>query len=265
MRVIYEPKGRAREYSPLAANLYTGCVHGCKYCYVPSTLRKTSTEFHQDVKPRKDILKKLEKDCQEMEGDPRQILLCFTCDPYQPADWVCPPHPTTLPSNEAIDPNEIYAYRVPSITREALLIFEKYHMNVTVLTKGGTRASRDFDILKRNGWWFGTTLSFATNPFLRKWEPLPSAGLINRVQAILEAKQQGIKCWVSVEPVIYPHEALAIIQDIMKHIDYWKIGKINYHKYIEDREDWGAFLQETEKILKGKSYYIKKDLEAYRK
>ena len=27
--VIYEPRGRAREYSPLAVNLYRGCSHGC--------------------------------------------------------------------------------------------------------------------------------------------------------------------------------------------------------------------------------------------
>ena len=26
--VIYEPKGRAREYAALAANLYSGCQHG---------------------------------------------------------------------------------------------------------------------------------------------------------------------------------------------------------------------------------------------
>jgi hypothetical protein len=28
MRTIYEPEGRAAEYSPLALNLYTGCAHG---------------------------------------------------------------------------------------------------------------------------------------------------------------------------------------------------------------------------------------------
>lgn len=38
MRIIYEPKGRAREYANLAANLYSGCIHGCVYCYVPQFL-----------------------------------------------------------------------------------------------------------------------------------------------------------------------------------------------------------------------------------
>ena len=29
--IIYEPKGRAREYAPLACNLAVGCVHRCVY------------------------------------------------------------------------------------------------------------------------------------------------------------------------------------------------------------------------------------------
>ena len=31
MSIIYEPRGKAREYSELAVNLYTGCSHGCRY------------------------------------------------------------------------------------------------------------------------------------------------------------------------------------------------------------------------------------------
>ena len=33
MSLIYEPKGKAREYSPLALNVYSGgCDHACRYC-----------------------------------------------------------------------------------------------------------------------------------------------------------------------------------------------------------------------------------------
>jgi DNA repair photolyase len=28
--IIYEPRGKAKEYADLAANLYLGCDHGCK-------------------------------------------------------------------------------------------------------------------------------------------------------------------------------------------------------------------------------------------
>ncbi len=40
--LIYVPKGRAREYSPLALNLYRGCEHRCSYCYCPRIDRQWS-------------------------------------------------------------------------------------------------------------------------------------------------------------------------------------------------------------------------------
>lgn len=33
-RVIYSPKGKAREYAENAANFYVGCSNGCTYCYL---------------------------------------------------------------------------------------------------------------------------------------------------------------------------------------------------------------------------------------
>lgn len=72
MRVIYEPRGRAKEYAPLATTPYTGCVHACEYCFSPDASRKTKEKFHTYVQPRKNYLRQLERDCQEMQGDPRQ-------------------------------------------------------------------------------------------------------------------------------------------------------------------------------------------------
>jgi DNA repair photolyase len=36
MPIIYEPRGKAREYSDLAVNLNMGCSHACRY-YCPAT------------------------------------------------------------------------------------------------------------------------------------------------------------------------------------------------------------------------------------
>lgn len=47
---IYEPKGRAREYSPLALNYYKGCTHGCRYCYVPNMIGRFNSSYnHAEV------------------------------------------------------------------------------------------------------------------------------------------------------------------------------------------------------------------------
>ncbi len=240
MNIIYEPKARAAEYAPLAVNLYTGCLHACGYCYAPGVARKKRSVFRTSVEPRKNILEQLEKDCRKMKGDPREILLCFMTDAYQPF-------------TEGQD-----------ITREALLILEKYEMKVTILTKGGMRAARDFDILKRNGWSFGTTIIFENPDSQRQWEPV-AASLGDRVKTIQTAHDQGIRTWVSLEPVIDPDESLHLIRRLNGTlndgiVDHWKIGKINYNKWYEDRVDWKKFLIEVMRLLSGKSYYIKRDL-----
>jgi len=247
MSIIYEPSGRAFEYSPLAANLYTGCSHRCKYCYAPSVVRKKRSVFHSDVKPKADILKRLEADCVKLQNravlsenryalESRQILLCFTCDPYQPIE--------------------------NDITREALTILENHCMKAQILTKGGSRAIRDFDILLRNDWAFGTSLSFVDEKLRQQWEP-GAATFIDRVNAICSAKDKGIHTWVSVEPVIDPTEVLEVMKMVKPWVDFWKVGKINHHKYIEDRIDWRKFLEDVKVELEGCDYYIKNDLAKY--
>jgi DNA repair photolyase len=234
MPIIYQPKGAALEYSPLAANLWTTCSHGCKYCYAPACLRKKPGEFFVEAPERKDVLRTLEQDCKAMSGDPRPVLLCFVCDPYQPHD------------------------EEKAVTRQALEILEKYRMKAQVLTKGGTRAMRDFDIINRNGWKFGTTLSFVGDKN-SGWEP-GAATPADRQHAIALAHNRGIYTWVSVEPVINPEEALFLNERNMGYVDFWKIGKLNHSNELELKVDWKKFLADVRLLLKNRPHYIKTDL-----
>ena len=126
-RVIYEPRGRAKEYSALACNLYRGCSHGCLYCYAPAIQFSSRRNWTENISPRDQILECLRLDVQKMKGDHRTVLLCFLCDPYQPID------------------DEL------KITRSAIQILGENGFRVQILTKGGKRASRDFDLLKSMG------------------------------------------------------------------------------------------------------------------
>ena len=63
--IIYEPSGKAREYSELAANFYTGCLHACKYCYCPSIMRKTLSDWSLNPHARTNIVKQFENDCKK--------------------------------------------------------------------------------------------------------------------------------------------------------------------------------------------------------
>ena len=117
MRVIYEPKGRAKEYTPLAANLYRGCSHGCGYCFAPLVIRMKKEIFTKQPQPRREILKALEKDAMRFRGDEREILLSFTSDPYQHLEMEL------------------------GITRQVIEILIANDLRFTILTKGGNRAT----------------------------------------------------------------------------------------------------------------------------
>lgn len=243
---IYIPSGRAREYAALACNLYTGCWHGCRYCYAPDVLRMQRDQFHAGCAPRTDILHKLDAQCSRMEGDSREILLCFTCDPYQAGR----------------PPTEYVA------TRAALQILAAHKLCATILTKAGEPAARDFDILKANGWRFGTTLAFTNDHCRKRWEP-HAASCVDRMLTMRTAKEAGLSTWMSVEPVLDRDQALQAIGVCMAHVDEFRVGKLNGRteetRRLEKAIDWAAFLVDVEDLLRGRTYIIKEDLEQFRR
>jgi DNA repair photolyase len=123
MRAIYKPSGRAAEYAPLALNLYTGCGHACAYCWAPQVLRLEPAEFFQNPQPRPGILTSLAQSARRIKNAPQPVLLCFSCDPYQPCE------------------------EQHRLTRSALEIMLAQGLTVSILSKGGLRAARDLDFL----------------------------------------------------------------------------------------------------------------------
>lgn len=237
MSIIYEPKGRAREYSALAANLYRGCSHGCRYCYVPTITYQTPEEFHSNPTPRTNILEQLKKDTTKFTGR-GPVLLCFTCDPYQPIE-------------------ERYG-----ITRAAIQILHSADIPVTILTKGGRRAERDFSLLgPRDS--VGASLTFINKHDSLEWEPYAALPQ-ERIDMLKHAKEQGLRTWASIEPVIDPEQSLALIRETAQFVDIFKVGKLNHHPLAE-KIDWRDFGLKAVKLLRelNKPFYIKRDLRAY--
>lgn len=234
MRTIYEPEGRAKEFSELALNLYTSCNLGCSYCFN----KKMPWYKNNLCLPRTDLLENLEKDAKKMAGDPREILLCFTCDPYP-----------VLPQSK-------------TITRDALLILERNGLKAQILTKAGTRSTQDHDILKRNGWKYGCSLTCVSEETRLEYEPF-TAPYKERVEALGVAKARGIYTWVSLEPVLDPGQTLWIIRNLLLRTDtrpdFWKLGKLNYE---QSDTDWRYYLESARKLLgeNGQQYMVKEDL-----
>jgi len=241
MKAIYEPRGQAREYAPLAINLYQGCAHGCKYCYAPACMKKSREQWTSEQTVRKNILDLLQKDLIEMvkTKDNRQVLMCFITDPYQ------------------------RDYEFNYITKKAIELFRAYDKRFIILTKGGMKAARDFYLYKK-GDEFASTLTFISPE--KSIEIEPGAALPeDRIKAIKYAKRFGIRTWVSLEPVIEPEETFKIIDETHKYVDLFKIGKVNYFNGADKSIDWKEFtLNAVEKFKSlNKEYLIKDSLKKY--
>lgn len=240
MDLIYETRGKAREYAPLAADLFSGCAYRCRYCYVPGSAKVPADRFHRQCFPRQNILSRLRADLDELEDrhDNRLILLSFGCDPYPP-----PPHDS-------------------QVTRAVIKRLLERNRHFTVLTKGGTRAERDFDLLaasQRAS--FGCTLVFTEQKDADIWEP-GAANLADRVAALRAARHRGIATWVSIEPVISPVQAIALVEQYHPLVDHWKVGKVNYLPEIEGSVDWRRFRDDITRTFNsvGADFYLKKSL-----
>lgn len=240
-RLIYTPTGRAGEYSDKghAANIFKGCDHGCRYCYAAGMMSKFKGQprekYHEAMDVVDDLFARLANDCRDHLAE--YIFLCFLCDAY--------------PANADLH----------GITRECIKIIVESGNRVNILTKGGTRAVKDFDLLVRDRKnKLGATLTFVNDADSRAWEPqaaLPD----DRLQMLSAAKDAGISTWASIEPVIYPDASLAIMELAIPYVDEFKIGKWN-HDPRANAIDWKDFAQRAVVLMKkhGKKFVLKQDL-----
>ena len=235
--MIYETHGRAQEYFDLAANLYGTCEHACRYCYAPEVLHMKPDDFFRRGVPRTRALENLAEDARRLakRGERRHVLLSFVTDPYQPAEAEF------------------------QLTRKAIEVIHKYGIFVAILTKGGLRATRDFDLLTEFDL-FGVSLTCQEPKTILRWEPNVPL-FYDRIESLRQAKERGIPTWVSCEPVPEPVETLALIEKAAPWTDVFKVGTLNYQEEAR-RINWRNFGQDAVKLLDslGKSYYIKKDL-----
>jgi len=237
MSLIYEPKGKAREYSPLALNVYSGgCDHGCKYCYCASMQRGFGREWNGNPVPRDLTGLAREATCKAS----RQILLCFVGDPYCAAE------------------------RIHRKTREALSVLKEARCSVAILTKGGARCLDDLDTFRD---WpdgrikVGATLTFMSRDRSLAEEP-GAASPGERLSTLDHLHQQGIKTWASIEPVIDADESLAVIKASLSCVDAYKVGKLNHQK---SAIDWKAFCVSAVEMIRGagRKLYVKDDLRLF--
>ena len=241
MITIYTPKGKAREYSPLALNIYEGCDHACFYCYVPNIKKAFDKNYnHSLVKIRNGILESLKKDAKKFQYS-EQVLLSFTGDIF------C--------NNQNI-----------SLNKSILSILLENKISVAILTKGGSRALEYIDIISKFGKniKIGTTLTFDNEKHSLEYEP-GAATTHERIEMLKVFNSQGITTWISIEPVLNHKQSINLIKNTLSFVDHYKIGKLNHYPEIEKKINWNEFLIESVSILRNanKEFYIKEDLRKF--
>jgi DNA repair photolyase len=185
----------------------------------------------QPCRPRPEIIEALQKHVAKNPGDGRDVLLCFSCDPY----------PIGIDN---------------SVTSKALDILMSNGYFPNVLTKNPYAAFRDAE----NIWKIGTT--FTSIKYVKEWEPGAPA-VTARMEALKEfpVSMDNLlnRIWVSLEPVL-SMDVLDVVEELKNIVDFWNIGKLNYVQGPEEI-DWPKFRREIERLLPGGNFMFKKDTE----
>lgn len=227
MAYIYNPKENW-----LVLDHYLGCSHACRYCFGPAETCQSPQQFFGNPRPRFLDPKILDKELKPLKN--QTVLISCLTDPYQPLDVET------------------------KLTRKIIERLQFFGVHVNIFTKAGLRSTRDFDLLAKDPKTeYGATLTFLNPEDSVKWEPgaaLPQ----ERIDALKQAHNLGIRTWASLEPVIDLKQSLQIIRETKDFADEFRIGALS----IDLRIDWGTFLKEAIGLcLKFKKrYYLRASL-----
>ena len=187
---------------PWVINPYTGCQHGCSYCYARFMKRVTGHrepwgEF-VDVKINApDVLRR------EITKKKRgKVWVSGVCDPYQPLEA---------------------KYK---LTRQCLEILARNYWPVIIQTRSPL-VLRDIDII-RSGQDFevGLSVTTADDRMRNLFEP-NAPPIEDRIKALDELHKAGIRTYAMIAPVLPGAEGLA---ELLKgKIDYVLVDRMNYH------------------------------------
>lgn len=182
VRVIRKSVRRALSKSNLPGvdftiNPYTGCTHGCIYCYARSYCQKEVGENWGDIViVKENIPKVLGKELRRRPSG--RVVLSTMTDPYQPLE------------------------KEEELTRRILEILLINGCKVGIQTKSDL-VLRDLDLLVQNLDLVdvGFTITTLDEDLARKIEPhAPSPQ--KRVRAIEKLSEEGVRTWIFIGPVI---------------------------------------------------------------
>jgi DNA repair photolyase len=222
----------ASKVYPYVINPYTGCQHNCLYCYAHFMKRFTGHKepWGQFVDVKLNAADLLRAEITRKK--PGRVWISGVCDPYQPLEA---------------------KYK---LTRQCLEILAENNWPVVVQTRSPL-VLRDRDILK-NGEAFEVGLSITTaDDNIRKLFEPTAPPIIERVRALDELHQAGIRTYAMIAPILPNAESLAEI--LAGKVDYVILDRMNYHyadwvyrKYGLMDQMTDDYFSRTEQVLSSK-------------
>jgi DNA repair photolyase len=194
-------------------NPYTGCEHGCKYCYADFIRRfqNIKHKWGDFVYAKVNCPKLLEKEL--LKNKPGHIWLSSVCDCYMPSEAKF------------------------KLTRKVLEVISnsprKNQFSIEILTKSAL-VKRDFGILKKLNVELGISVNTLDNEVSRIIEPLASSPKL-RIETLKEAKQEGIRVFGFISPVLPGITNLEELFRELSFCNYVWIELLNMRKSTLDR------------------------------
>ena len=217
-KAIYNPSGKAGEYSYWACNFYVGCSNGCTYCYLKKGIGKATLGGDKPIlkkcfKDEADALEVFKKEVDQNLDQLREhgLFFSFTTDPMLP---------------ETIELT-IRAWRVCIKNRVPVKMLTK--MDLINDVKITDRYSRLFPLFinkkDRHLISFGFTLTGCDEQ-----EPNASSNE-DRISSMKLLHDIGFKTWASIEPIIDINSSLRMIKETVEFCDLYKVGLLSGQKY----------------------------------
>lgn len=213
-KAIYNPSGKANEYSYWACNFYKGCSNGCTYCYLKKGVmahtmggdKPVLKSCFKDEEHAMEIFRKeLTANLDELRY--HGLFFTFTSDPllFETKEL------TMLAINECLW-NDI---PVKLLTKSTKYISQfAYELQCT-----------DYDLSQIA---FGFTLTGHD-----ELEPGASTNA-ERIAAMKVLHEAGFKTFASIEPIIYLYDSYDMIRQTLGFCDLYKIGLLSGGKYDID-------------------------------
>jgi len=190
-------------------NPYTGCGHGCRYCYAVF-MRKYSRQ-HQHaawgsfVEAKTDIVEVLRAELSRKRRT-ATAMLSSVCDAYQPAE------------------------RRYGLTRGCLEALREYGWGIDILTRSPL-VTRDIDVLSSCiGASVGFSIPTDDDSVRQALEPA-SPPIAARVEALRTVHAAGIRTWVFIAPIL-PMNPERLVGQILPYIDHAMVDALNYRGQV---------------------------------